>query len=72
MKVLADGLVLPQLTVSIGIAFFPEHGEDTAEIIHAADQALYAAKEAGRDRYVFCTGPGPADDAGQGARGGAE
>lgn len=55
MKVITDGMVLPGLTVSIGIAFFPEHGEATADVIHAADQALYAAKEAGRDRYVIST-----------------
>lgn len=55
MKVAAEGLVLPKLTVSIGIAFFPEHGETTAEVIRAADRALYAAKKAGRDRYVFST-----------------
>lgn len=53
MKVIADGVVLPQLTVSIGIALFPEHGEATADVIHAADQALYEAKEAGRDRWVI-------------------
>lgn len=61
MKVIADGQVLPQLTISIGIAFFPENGEETAEVIGAADEALYAAKDAGRDRYVFSTAkPGSA------------
>lgn len=55
MKALADGRVLPPITVSIGIAFFPENGEETTEVIQAADQALYTAKEAGRDRYVFST-----------------
>jgi diguanylate cyclase (GGDEF)-like protein/PAS domain S-box-containing protein len=53
MKVIIDGMVLPHLTVSIGIAFFPEHGETTADVIRAADQALYAAKETGRDRCVI-------------------
>lgn len=73
MKVVAEGLVLPKLTVSIGIAFFPEHGETTAEVIRAADQALYAAKKAGRDRYAFSTGkPGGAAGAGQETGDGAE
>lgn len=55
MEVITDGMVLPGLTVSIGIGFFPEHGEATEDVIHAADQALYAAKEAGRDRCVIST-----------------
>lgn len=53
MKVSSDEMVLPRLTVSIGIALYPEHGETTENVIRAADQALYAAKEAGRDRYVI-------------------
>lgn len=52
MKIFAGGMVLPQVTVSVGIALFPEHGEDATDVIHAADQALYAAKETGRDRCV--------------------
>jgi len=58
MRVSADGLMLPKLTVSIGIAFFPEHGEEATAVLRAADQALYAAKGAGRDRCVF-SAPGP-------------
>jgi diguanylate cyclase (GGDEF)-like protein/PAS domain S-box-containing protein len=73
MKAVADWRVLPPITVSIGIAFFPEHGEETTKVIQAADQALYAAKEAGRDRYVFSTQkPGSAGGVGQEMRGGAE
>ncbi|WP_229068004.1 diguanylate cyclase [Actinoplanes sp. DH11] len=39
------------ITVSIGIAVFPEHGNTAQEVLDAADQALYAAKNAGRDTY---------------------
>jgi diguanylate cyclase (GGDEF)-like protein/PAS domain S-box-containing protein len=53
LKVMADGRALPELTVSIGIAFFPEHGDETTEVIQAADRALYEAKQVGRDRYFF-------------------
>ncbi len=41
---------LPSITVSIGIAEAPRHGATIEEIIKAADHALYAAKEAGKDR----------------------
>ncbi len=38
-----------QASVSIGIAFYPEHGKDTAELIQSADQAMYQAKKANKD-----------------------
>lgn len=41
---------LPPITVSIGVAKAPEHGMTAEDLIHAADIALYAAKQAGRDR----------------------
>lgn len=40
------------ITISIGVTFYPEHSTGKSEIIKLADQALYRAKEAGRDRYV--------------------
>jgi diguanylate cyclase (GGDEF)-like protein len=46
------GVVVP-VTVSIGIAVFPAHGLTEVEVLHAADQALYAAKTAGRDTYAL-------------------
>jgi diguanylate cyclase (GGDEF)-like protein len=39
------------ITVSIGIAVYPEHGGTAAEVLAAADEALYGAKNAGRDTY---------------------
>ncbi|WP_026205973.1 diguanylate cyclase [Paractinoplanes globisporus] len=39
------------VTVSIGVAVFPEHGATAQEVLEAADDALYAAKNAGRDTY---------------------
>jgi len=41
---------LPQLTVSVGVAAFPEHGHTLEEIIQASDKALYESKRAGRNR----------------------
>jgi two-component system, cell cycle response regulator len=48
-----------QLTVSIGIASFPQHGDSLPTLVAAADRALYRAKEAGRDRLGFPEGPPP-------------
>ena len=42
-----------KVTVSFGIASFPEHGTTRQELLGAADDALYAAKELGRDRTVI-------------------
>jgi diguanylate cyclase (GGDEF)-like protein/putative nucleotidyltransferase with HDIG domain len=46
----ADG-ELP--SVSFGVASFPSHAADAEALMHAADQALYAAKAMGRDRSVI-------------------
>jgi diguanylate cyclase (GGDEF)-like protein len=40
------------LTLSIGIASFPEDGDDVKRLKEAADQALYRAKESGRNRVM--------------------
>jgi diguanylate cyclase (GGDEF)-like protein/putative nucleotidyltransferase with HDIG domain len=40
-------------TVSFGVASFPTHAPDAPALMHAADQALYAAKAMGRDRSVI-------------------
>ncbi|MCB2186505.1 MAG: GGDEF domain-containing protein [Deltaproteobacteria bacterium] len=47
----ADGL--PQVTVSIGAACSQEHGLELGPLLAAADQALYQAKEQGRDGAVL-------------------
>ncbi|WP_434632003.1 diguanylate cyclase [Chromobacterium sp. CV08] len=38
------------LTLSIGLALSPLHGEDAETVVRAADEALYRAKSQGRDR----------------------
>ncbi|MFC0507890.1 diguanylate cyclase [Micromonospora costi] len=40
-----------RVTVSIGIAVYPDHAGTGQEVLDAADDALYAAKAAGRDTY---------------------
>jgi diguanylate cyclase (GGDEF)-like protein len=50
---------LVNLTVSIGVAAYPDHGDSFKALVEAADQALYRAKQTGRDRVcVASTEPG--------------
>jgi diguanylate cyclase (GGDEF)-like protein/PAS domain S-box-containing protein len=42
------------MTVSAGVAQAGEHGSSARELLRAADEALYAAKQAGRDRVLVC------------------
>ncbi|MBI3084009.1 MAG: GGDEF domain-containing protein [Candidatus Omnitrophica bacterium] len=42
-------------TISIGVAGFPDHGDTLETLIERADQALYAAKRAGRNQVVLWT-----------------
>jgi diguanylate cyclase (GGDEF)-like protein/PAS domain S-box-containing protein len=41
------------LSASFGIASFPEHGLTANALLNAADKALYAAKNAGRNRVTY-------------------
>ena len=41
------------ITISFGIAIFPDHCETAASLLRAADDALYEAKESGRNRCVL-------------------
>jgi diguanylate cyclase (GGDEF)-like protein/PAS domain S-box-containing protein len=41
------------VTVSIGIALHPNHGSSAEALIERADQAMYAAKHAGRNQYAI-------------------
>jgi len=55
MSVEDDGKLLGGVTVSMGIAMYPEHGTTMVEVLRASDQALYAAKREGRDRVFTWT-----------------
>ncbi len=41
------------ITVSIGVALYPQDGADSISLLKYADLAVYKAKESGRDRYSF-------------------
>jgi diguanylate cyclase (GGDEF)-like protein len=40
------------ITISMGIASYPENGADRESVLRAADRAMYAAKQAGRDHIL--------------------
>ncbi|MBU1620076.1 MAG: diguanylate cyclase [Gammaproteobacteria bacterium] len=44
-----------QLSASIGIAFFPQHGQDQSSLLAAADRAMYRAKHAGGNQLWCAT-----------------
>lgn len=44
------GTLLDPITISFGVASFPDHGSPVWNVINSADAALYRAKAAGRDR----------------------
>lgn len=46
------GQSLGPISLSIGVAVFPDHGETGKGLLHTADMALYRAKEEGRDRVI--------------------
>jgi diguanylate cyclase (GGDEF)-like protein len=43
------------ITVSIGVASYPEHGGDLDVILDKADKAMYRAKQRGRNRVIAYT-----------------
>ncbi|MDX1634336.1 MAG: diguanylate cyclase [Marinobacter sp.] len=44
------------LTISIGVAVYPEHGRSRDELCDAADRAMYQAKSAGRNQVCLARG----------------
>ena len=51
-----NGAPRPDITISAGIASAPEHGSTAAELLQAADKAMYDAKHAGGDCVVVYQG----------------
>ena len=55
MNVEYAGQLFGAVTISMGVAMFPDHGTSLGEILRAADLALYCAKREGRDRVSLST-----------------
>ncbi len=53
VKLMYHGKQLPAVTASLGVAVFDEQNNAAADILNAADKALYSAKNQGRDRVVM-------------------
>lgn len=51
-RVAAEDFGAGKLTVSVGVAEYPTHGDTPEELIASADAAMYEAKTGGRDRVV--------------------
>jgi len=47
-----DGRAIRDLSVSIGVAMYPTAGTVVDRLLHAADTALYSAKNTGRNKVV--------------------
>ena len=45
-----DGRTIGPITASIGVAIFPDHADDAEALLRVADEALYKAKQNGRDQ----------------------
>ena len=52
LQVSHEGKLLGAITISIGVACVPKHGNTAGKVMEAADKALYAAKGAGRNTII--------------------
>ena len=50
---------LGAITLSLGVAIFPDHASEAAALVKAADVALYQAKGGGRNRVVMSAQTAP-------------
>jgi len=55
LTILHQGKSMGMITISVGVAAFPEHGTSPKELMAAADAALYEAKRGGRDQVVVAS-----------------
>ena len=52
-KPIEIGEICTGVSVSIGVSFYPQNGENPEELIRAADKAMYRIKRQGKNAYGF-------------------
>lgn len=52
MELIFQGRLLSSITISMGVATYPQNGATVDDLLRAADTALYKAKQNGRDQVV--------------------
>jgi diguanylate cyclase (GGDEF)-like protein len=63
-----DGISETRVSASIGVAIYPEAGQDVDTLLQRADYAMYLAKNSGKRKYVMAefdilpAAPGTADE----------
>jgi diguanylate cyclase (GGDEF)-like protein len=50
------------ISISVGVALYPQDGTSSVELLCRADEALYPAKRAGRDRVMLSAPKSPSMD----------
>jgi diguanylate cyclase (GGDEF)-like protein len=58
LQVMSRGSALPRITLSLGIACYPQDGDRMEDLIGGADAALYQAKAKGRNCITASNAPG--------------
>ena len=61
LKLKHNDVTLDPVTLSAGIAGFPEHASSAGELLQVADACLYEAKKSGRDRIILARAKVPLD-----------
>jgi len=52
-RVQYGGHAFGPITLSMGVAAYPQHGANPADLLRAADAALYRARHEGRDMVIL-------------------
>jgi diguanylate cyclase (GGDEF)-like protein len=52
LRITHEGREIVPITASIGVSIFPDHADDSDALLRVADDALYHAKNGGRDRVA--------------------